>query len=301
MNRSDFIKFLEEPSLITNLNPQDIKSILAQYPYFQTAHIIYTAYLNQVNDILLHEQLNVAAAFINDRSLLYWVLYGQEKQSKELNHTAEAIRDISESIKIADTSEAGIQLTATPTESTENHVYILQTNDTIIKESNKKAYQHKPQFEKQIILNKSETESDDKYRQSQGTTFDDNRPESYLITLISKTISADKTYLTQEIEVHDERLDLRETSKYHSLIDKFIKEDPRISVPKRDFFNPVNMAENSCLDKDDIVSETLAGIYFSQGLYEKSLKIYKKLILVYPEKSSYFAPQIENLKIKLKK
>jgi hypothetical protein len=61
------------------------------------------------------------------------------------------------------------------------------------------------------------------------------------------------------------------------------------------------MAENSSVDKDEIVSETLAKIYITQGLYEKSLKIYKKLILEYPEKSSYFAAQIENLENKLRK
>jgi len=47
---------------------------------------------------------------------------------------------------------------------------------------------------------------------------------------------------------------------------------------------------------DDICTETLAGIYFQQEIYPKAIEIYEKLILLYPEKSAYFASLIEKVK-----
>ena len=80
------------------------------------------------------------------------------------------------------------------------------------------------------------------------------------------------------------------------LIDKFIAENPSISRPRAEFYNPISMAQNSIIDKGDIVSETLAKIYFQQGYLDKSIEIYEKLSLLFPEKSIYFAAQIEKIK-----
>lgn len=47
-----------------------------------------------------------------------------------------------------------------------------------------------------------------------------------------------------------------------------------------------------------MVSETLAQIYADQELYQRSIAIYEKLILLFPEKSAYFASLIEKVKNK---
>ena len=77
------------------------------------------------------------------------------------------------------------------------------------------------------------------------------------------------------------------------IIDEFIKNEPSISRPKAEFYDPVSKAKESVVDNENIVSETLADIFYDQGHLQKAIKIYQKLSLKYPEKSSYFAALIE--------
>ncbi len=59
-----------------------------------------------------------------------------------------------------------------------------------------------------------------------------------------------------------------------------------------------DMAADSLNEDYSIATETLAGILERQGHFDKAIKMYEKLSLQYPEKSSTFAAKIEKLKKK---
>ena len=117
-----------------------------------------------------------------------------------------------------------------------------------------------------------------------------------------KSLDELKAIIAKRLKEIEEEKQRKETEKpvpkklsRKELIDKFILENPSISRPKAEFYNPISVAQNSIIDQENIVSETLAKIYEKQGYLDKAISIYEKLGLKYPKKSSYFAAQIERL------
>lgn len=87
--------------------------------------------------------------------------------------------------------------------------------------------------------------------------------------------------------------------KEDKIIERFIQEEPHIKHPTDMKLDNENKAKRSSEDKEELVTETLARIYTEQMLYHKAVITYKKLMLKYPEKSLYFAGQIEQLENKI--
>ncbi len=81
-----------------------------------------------------------------------------------------------------------------------------------------------------------------------------------------------------------------------SIIEQFIKANPSISRPKKEFYSAENMAKRSENVDFEYVTETLANIYYEQGNIDLAIKAYEKLSLQNPLKQTYFASLIEKIK-----
>lgn len=89
----------------------------------------------------------------------------------------------------------------------------------------------------------------------------------------------------------------KKSPKKHSLIEKFLEAQPKMpQIKDQESDSPMDSQMPKEVESDEFVTETLASIYAQQGYYKRAIQIFEKLSLKYPEKSTYFAAQIEKIK-----
>jgi len=86
-----------------------------------------------------------------------------------------------------------------------------------------------------------------------------------------------------------------EKPRSNRLILDFLKEDPGPIRANKSTASNKDVSLASIREHDGFITDTLAKIYVKQGLYAKAIYAYEKLSLKYPEKSAYFAAQIEKI------
>ncbi|TDO77790.1 hypothetical protein EV143_10322 [Flavobacterium chryseum] len=109
---------------------------------------------------------------------------------------------------------------------------------------------------------------------------------------VIENVVEEKIVIETEVAEEDEK------KKKAELINKFIKTNPKIppvkatatTLPPIQF--DINQEDNSYL-----MTETLARVYLEQKKYTKAIQAYEILILKYPEKISFFADRISDIKI----
>ena len=84
------------------------------------------------------------------------------------------------------------------------------------------------------------------------------------------------------------------------LIDRFLREEDLRSVGEEGGPEGEVTTAPTLDEEEELVSEELAEIYLAQGLRERAAAIYRKLCLLNPEKSVYFAELIRKIENNIK-
>ncbi|MEO7979237.1 hypothetical protein [Flavobacterium sp.] len=99
-----------------------------------------------------------------------------------------------------------------------------------------------------------------------------------------------------ETHVRTETVDEQKRKK-EEIINNFIKTNPKIPPIKQTAIVPTVQLDSNNEENSYLMTETLARVYLEQKKYTKAIQAYEILILKYPEKISFFADRISDIKI----
>lgn len=309
MNRSDFINMLEDKVQANRQMIGEVYELIDIFPYFQSAHMLLLKGLQKNADVKFEKQLRNSAIHIADREVLYYLL--NRKPDTETGRK-ETIATETES----DANEFENQQTVI--ESARNSEQLISEIEKPDGNGQNMPAEDSMQLHGHSILISSETEimeSEEVMMVMDDETSPDEEKVFYMdpgfavpeyTDLLELDSEPEKTVISGGEEDHHELMDENRGNNkkllQSELIDKFILANPRIEpvkdpakIPSEDISRPAASKEGG------FVTETLARIYINQGYYSKAIDIYEELSLKFPEKSSYFASQIELVKVYLKK
>ena len=265
MQRSKLISYIKHPELLEDLSFEELQRWVAEFPYSQNLR---TLLAKKVIDEGLEDKhadvLHDAALYSSDRSKLYDTINADQKDQTEKETDVET--------KLETNSEAPtfiekLVAASTVTASVADPIVDVAIND-------QSDYNHL------IELNQEDIEE---------SGAEEEMPDSEDISEELQGEQAVTELELEDVEIEGSNSDLSDDDNEQqvglSSFSQWLIE-----------LEQSNDEEESDDDSDDgVISEPLAKILESQGHSHKAVKMYEKLSLKYPEKSGYFAAQIEKI------
>ncbi len=308
MNTTEFTSILQDPQALTDSQTQEIRSVIDEFPYFQSARAIYLKGLKNNNSFKYNQELKSTAAYTTDRSILFDYItsdeFLQNKISEQIKHNLEQLKDIvvndveditvNKSVIIDDALKKQIQDT--------EKVLDPALFQPVVEVSKVADFGDDILEEKTDVLEVDseniEILPEDKLELGKPFKFDKNEKHSFnewLKITSFKPIVREESEIEEEIPFNVGKTKGLSKSKKFQLIDKFISKKPKI-VPSHETDSNKNVAKDRMIQPESLMTETLARIYLEQKNYTKAIQSYKILSLKYPEKSGFFADQIKAIK-----
>jgi len=298
MNKQQLYNLINEPSGLDEKSLAGLQELTARYPFFQAGRLLMLKNLYLLDNLLYEPELKKSAIYISDRTRLFELIHGAYHERSQIREdVVEEAKEQEEKIENRPSSVA----VSGKVESVNDYFGVDDVTETI--EGGKVGFSFNSgdevkdedipeellfDYEKSdgaeaFSLSIYDEESDEEAGEERNYSFEDwlsfvstNRQEKY-----------------SEAEVKSEP----EKNKTRDVIDRFLNNQEKIIRPKADARNEekASAKETTAFEGDELMTETLAKIYVKQGHYSKALKIFEKLSLKYPEKSVYFAQQIEKV------
>jgi hypothetical protein len=263
MNASDIVRLLNS-NHYAPAELDEVSNICRNYPEFGIAHMLKVRMM-EVLKYKKDQELKVAAVYAMDRRKLFQLVNGlnepakpQRKPELEPEVSSEPVPEPTGAIQFSDEAN--------------------EPADVIIE-------QHAP-YAGQVPT---------------GDLLELDEEELTSETLITALVKEDTEMEeaesgSEELPAQDVEEPGMEQNRNHNLIRSFILDEPGVIRADMRTSLKGDVSLSSIQEHDGFITDTLAKIYVKQGLFAKAIYAYEKLSLKYPEKSAYFAAQIEKIR-----
>lgn len=310
MNRNDFLKLVEGSGPYNHTELGELSSLISVFPYFQSAYMLLLKGMQNTADVKFENQLRNSAMRIANREVLYYFL---KKEPVDVVHYSEAINK-------PDNPPENINKDYDKIDNQQVVIENARNSDDFIhdieKEEGESESDNKPKGYSIIITDESgDDETDASLIIINGESGEVEERIVYMDPGFSVPVKEDLLELDTEHDKISEYTEsvIQDEIRYEcetisakqqqaDLIEKFIVANPRIEPVKGKPDIPlIDISKPFVEEKEEFITETLARIYLKQGYFSKAIDIYERLSLKYPEKSSYFASLILEVKELIKK
>ncbi|MFN7777125.1 tetratricopeptide repeat protein [Flavobacterium sp.] len=269
MNSTDYIYLLNKPYAINDRQFRELEPILEKYPYFQSARVLQLKHLYNLDSYQYNDALKKTAAYTQDRGVLFDFI--TTTQFTTIDNTLYD-RKVAEllNMEVIDSEVVVVQPMVDP---------LQQSLLATIEKSGE-------------VVPRGESQTAEALELGKPLPFNTEEKHSFQKWL---QLSRFKPIERKEIPAESNPTDTAATrSKKLELIDKFIETNPKIPAISKESAPTAIAMETP--DKSYLMTETLAKVYLEQKKYQRAIQAYEILILKYPEKSSFFADRIEEIK-----
>ncbi len=270
MNASDIIRLLNT-NHYAPANLDEVNKLCKNFPEFSTAHLLKVRIMEALG-YEKQKQLKLAAVYSMNREKLLQ-LVNEAKPTKE---AAEA------EVEEADAHNESPEIIEFSEESNEDADIIIEQHAPYAGvEPGTDLLELDEEPDEELLVLEDESDEVQIEENTEGTAEEVSSEEP----LVEK----------EETPVVDPVENGKENNGNH-LISNFIKGEPGPIRADQETRLKGDVSLASIREHDGFITDTLAKIYVKQGLFAKAIYAYEKLSLKYPEKSAYFAAQIEKIR-----
>ena len=277
MNATEYTYLINKPDAIHEKQTEALEKVLEEFPYFQSARAIQLKGLYNQNSFKYNAALKKTATHSTDRAILFDFITSDTFTALHKNlydRKALEILDIQviDSEILVSEDKPALKINALE----QSILTSIKEASPIESEDYSETLEEKLAIGKPLDFSKEEQHSFQEWLQLSRT-----QP-------IKRENELDNNQTAPIIDP--------DKQKKLALIDKFIENSPKIPPVKHGVPSTVSFDLNAS-DNSYLMTETLARVYLEQKKYQKAIQAYEILILKYPEKSSFFADRITDIKI----
>jgi len=268
LNLTDYTYLLNKPDAINEKHAESLEKVMDEFPYFQSARVMRLKHLYNQDSYKYNHALKVSAAYTTDRSMLFDFITSDDFVAVQKGLYEKKLQELM-NIHVVESEIVVVNSGYKSSNPLEQSIL------SSIQQSNP---------EESLAIEKLEIGKPLEFSKDEKHSFEEWLQLARFSPIIREDKEADNVKPISE-----------EKKKKIDLIDKFIETNPKI--PAMDKEKSIAIKENREEDTSYLMTETLARVYLEQKKYTKAIQAYEILILKYPEKSSFFADRILDIKI----
>lgn len=282
MTQERFSRIVDDPELLRTITYEELKTLALAYPYANNLWYFLAIKARQIDHPDVAKNVATAAAYSLDRTQLFKLVAPQmiapqevwiAEEMLELKPIETLKRKLEEELSVVAREDA--QETA-PLAAAAQEIPTTPMGEGHFQEI---APVEAPKITTPPVIKTTYLSYEDWYQSFQPPLLTrDQRPTPPpASSIVPQPVEAAQKTENQTIEPKEEMPDDSE-------------------APIKSGSIAQQLAEKSVSENKDVISETLAKLFAKQGYRDKAIAMYERLMLAIPEKSAYFAAEIEKLK-----